>query len=117
AVVHRYGAIYTRCIECYSCLDSCPASPHDQAAFCGPMWMLQIARAHEHPLDGVDRLRQAWEQGLALCVNCAECQNACPVGLSPVAVIDELRMQSMRRRWRWWRRGAAAASTAGAARH
>ena len=102
--IHRYGSIYTRCIECYACLDSCPASENDASAFAGPMWMLQIARAREHPLDGVDRLRQAWEHGLGLCVNCAECQNACPVGLSPVAVIDELRAESVRQRWRAWLR-------------
>ena len=107
--VHRYGVIYARCIECYSCLDACPASESERSTFVGPMWMLQIARAREHPLDGVDRLRQAWDHGLSLCVNCGECQSVCPVGLSPVAVIDELRADSLRLHWRsWWRRGAPA---------
>lgn len=82
---------YSRCIECYSCLAACPASPSDAAPFAGPMWMLQIARARAHPRDGDNRLRQAIDQGIGGCVSCYECANVCPVGLSPATEIQRLR--------------------------
>jgi succinate dehydrogenase/fumarate reductase iron-sulfur protein len=84
---------YARCIECYACLDSCPASASEQSAFSGPMWMLQIARQHSHPLDGADRLSQAIGEGLGRCVSCYECAEVCPVGLSPVLEIQQIRRQ------------------------
>jgi succinate dehydrogenase/fumarate reductase iron-sulfur protein len=82
---------FSRCIECYSCLEACPASPADHAMFAGPMWMLQIARARAHPRDGDDRLRQAVEQGIGSCVSCYECAEVCPVQISPASEIQRLR--------------------------
>jgi succinate dehydrogenase/fumarate reductase iron-sulfur protein len=82
---------YSRCIECYACLDACPASASDTSAFAGPMWILQIARAQAHPLDGADRLTQTVEQGVGRCVSCYECADVCPVGLSPISEIQRLR--------------------------
>ena len=86
---------FARCIECYCCLDACPASDSDASPFIGPMWMLQIARAGAHPLDTLDRAGQASRHGMALCVNCYECQDVCPVNLSPVDEIQRLRRQEV----------------------
>jgi succinate dehydrogenase/fumarate reductase iron-sulfur protein len=93
---------YARCIECYICLDACPASPSEQSPFAGPMWMLQIARQRAHPLDAVDRLAQAANEGLGRCVTCYECAEVCPVGLSPVAEIQQLRRDALWSRLRRW---------------
>lgn len=82
---------FARCIECYACLDACPASEADASPFAGPMWMLQIARARAHPRDAHDRLTQAVDQGIGRCVSCYECADVCPVGLSPVSEIHRLR--------------------------
>lgn len=82
---------YARCIECYACLEACPASDSERSTFAGPMWMLQIARARAHPLDGADRLTQAVDAGMGACVSCYECADVCPVQLSPVIEIQRLR--------------------------
>jgi succinate dehydrogenase/fumarate reductase iron-sulfur protein len=86
---------FARCIECYACLDACPASDTEQSDFKGPMWMLQIARAGAHPLDRRDRAGQASRYGMALCVNCYECQDVCPVNLSPIDEIQRLRREEV----------------------
>lgn len=106
---------YARCIECYACLDACPASPADHSAFAGPMWMLQLARQRAHPLDGRERLGQAVSEGLGRCVGCYECVEVCPVGLSPVAEIQQLRREVIVDRVKGWvaRLGFAPASWRG----
>lgn len=93
---------FARCIECYSCLEACPASASDQARFAGPMWMLQIARAGTHPLDGQDRLVQAAAQGIGRCVSCYECADVCPVKISPIAEIQRVRRQLLVKPLKQW---------------
>jgi succinate dehydrogenase/fumarate reductase iron-sulfur protein len=100
ATLAEYQRVYSRCIECYACQDACPASDTEASEFIGPMWMLQIARADAHPLDGVDRIRQAEDNGLWLCVSCYECADVCPVNLSPVTEIHKLRQRAIKRRIR-----------------
>ncbi len=96
-VQHRFKNIYSRCIECYSCLSACPQSDTWSTQYQGPMWMLQIARLHEHPLDQMDRLRQADEAGIWNCVNCFECANVCPVKLSPASIVNFLRKKIVKK--------------------
>ena len=93
---------YSRCIECYACLDACPASESDVGEFAGPMWMLQIARARAHPLDGADRLDQAIGEGIGRCVTCYECAEVCPVSISPVSEIQVLRRDVLMNRLKRW---------------
>lgn len=95
AAMEGFRHTYSRCIECYCCLEACPASRSEASAFPGPMYQLQIARARAHPLDGLDRVRQASQAGLWQCVNCAECREACPVDLSPVGEINRMRLRSV----------------------
>lgn len=102
AALDGWQRAFARCIECYACLDACPESVSDNSAFAGPMWMVQIARARAHPLDGVDRLRQAVEQGIGRCVSCYECANVCPVGVSPIEEIHRLRTAILVDRVRSW---------------
>lgn len=99
-----HAHIYARCIECYACLDACPASDSEAATFDGPMWMLQLARSAAHPLDGQDRLAQAEGRGVWECVSCFECADACPIGLSPGTEIHKLRHRILVERIRSWLR-------------
>lgn len=103
-VQEDHAHIYARCIECCACLEACPASAGEDATFDGPMWMLQIARSAVHPLDGRDRVGQAEARGLWECVSCFECDDACPVGLSPATEIHKLRGRAVWRRIRSWLR-------------
>lgn len=98
--IDSYRHVYARCIECYSCLDACPASDTEESEFAGPMWMLQIARSGAHPMNGINRPEQASQQGIWNCVNCYECEDVCPVELSPVTEIQKLRGQAVRGRLR-----------------
>jgi succinate dehydrogenase/fumarate reductase iron-sulfur protein len=97
-VIKRYREIYSRCIECYCCLDACPASHSDQSPYYGPMYMLQLGRAMEHPLDEADRVAQAAKKsGMWFCINCYECASVCPVQLSPAAVVGRIRRKVWKR--------------------
>jgi succinate dehydrogenase / fumarate reductase iron-sulfur subunit len=93
---------YARCIECYVCLDACPASDTESSRFAGPMWMLQIARARSHPRDRANRLDQAAAQGVGRCVSCFECANVCPVEISPIFEIQGLRWSLLVDRTKLW---------------
>jgi len=90
-VLEDFRTIFSRCIECYCCLEACPASASEGSAFDGPMYLLQIARAGRHPLDTVNRIKQASERGIWCCVSCFECANVCPLNLNPGEQIAKLR--------------------------
>ena len=94
-VIEDFGKIYSRCIECYCCLEECPASPSEESKFDGPMHVFQIARAGRHPLDTMNRVTQASQRGIWACVSCFECANVCPVDLSPGVEIAKLRKQAV----------------------
>lgn len=91
-----FGRVFSRCIECYCCLEACPASASETSTFDGPMYMLQIARAGLHPLDKMDRIRQASEHGMWSCVSCFECADVCPVNLNPGEEIAKLRREAIK---------------------
>jgi len=93
--MENFQKIYARCIECYCCLEACPESPSEESLFDGPMHLLQLARAGEHPMDSLNRIRQASSRGVWSCVSCFECANVCPVNLSPGEVITDLRRKAV----------------------
>jgi len=94
-VQKKYSEIYSRCIECYCCLEACPASSSEHSRFDGPMHLLHVARAHCHPLDMLDRSTQASGRGIWACVSCFECAHVCPVDLSPATEIAKLRREAL----------------------
>jgi succinate dehydrogenase / fumarate reductase, iron-sulfur subunit len=97
-VAKRYRETYSRCIECYCCLDACPASHSDQSPYYGPLYMLQLGRAMEHPADEADRVAEAAkESGMWFCINCYECASVCPMQLNPAEVVGRLRRKAMKR--------------------
>jgi succinate dehydrogenase/fumarate reductase iron-sulfur protein len=95
-VLEGFGEIFSRCIECYNCLEACPASCSEDSKFDGPMHLLQIARASNHPLDAMNRLQQATGRGIWACVSCFECAEVCPVNLSPGQEITKFRRQAIK---------------------
>jgi succinate dehydrogenase/fumarate reductase iron-sulfur protein len=95
-ILEEFSQVFSRCIECYCCLEACPASSSESSKFDGPMYLLQVARASRHPLDTMNRIRQASEHGIWNCVSCFECANVCPVNLNPGAEIAKLRKQAVK---------------------
>jgi len=89
--LEAFQGTFSRCIECYCCLEACVGSYSEASQFDGPMHMLQLARAAAHPYDRANRLRQLSERGIWSCVSCFECAHVCPVNLSPGEVIAGLR--------------------------
>jgi succinate dehydrogenase/fumarate reductase iron-sulfur protein len=90
-VLELFSEVYSRCIECYCCLEACPASASEDSKFDGPMHILYLARAHHHPLETENRVRQASGRGLWACASCFECADVCPVDLSPGDEVTKLR--------------------------
>jgi succinate dehydrogenase/fumarate reductase iron-sulfur protein len=95
-VREAFDSIYTRCIECYCCLDACVASSSPESEFDGPMYTLLLARAKHHPLDEMDRVKQASERGIWSCVSCLECVNVCPVNLKPATEVRKFRRDAVK---------------------
>lgn len=96
--IKRYSDIYSRCVECYCCLESCPSVAVDWESYAGPMLMIQLARVSEHPLDQEDRLKMALANGLYLCTTCKKCEEVCPLSLScPRDVTERFRAQVVER--------------------
>jgi len=94
-VTEDFHKVYSRCIECYCCLEACPASASEESKFAGPMHILQLARADRHPLDTMDRIKQASGRGIWACISCFECANVCPVELSPGDEVAKFRKKKM----------------------
>ena len=96
--IKRYSDIYSRCVECYCCLESCPSVAVDWESYAGPMLMIQLARVSEHPLDQEDRLKMALANGLYLCTTCKKCEEVCPLTLScPRDVTERFRAEAVER--------------------
>ena len=96
ATMLDYGKIYSRCIECKSCLEVCPASSHEDSKFIGPMYALLLGRVAKHPLDSLDRINQAsMECGIWACVSCYECADVCPVNLNPGKEVTKFRRRAI----------------------
>jgi len=92
----RYGDIYSRCVECYCCLEGCPSVAVDWESYIGPMLMIQLARVSEHPMDQEDRLKMAVANGLYLCTTCKKCEEVCPLKLScPRDVTERFRAMAV----------------------
>ena len=73
---------FRKCIECFLCQDTCHVvRDHDEnkAAFSGPRYLMRISELDMHPLDELDRRRQAQdEHGLGYCNITKCCTEVCP---------------------------------------
>ena len=73
---------FRKCIECFLCQDTCHVvrdHEENKQAFAGPRFLMRIAELDMHPLDALDRKRQAQdEHGLGFCNITKCCSEVCP---------------------------------------
>ncbi len=76
---------FRKCIECFLCQDTCHVvrdHEENKAAFAGPRFLMRIAELDMHPLDQLDRRKQAQEEhGLGFCNITKCCTEVCPEGI------------------------------------
>ena len=70
------------CIECYSCLSTCPVVNIATEEFGGPYLMRYIDKFETDPRDNFDRLREALDEGLYKCTSCGKCLAVCPKNIN-----------------------------------
>ncbi|MDT0261881.1 succinate dehydrogenase/fumarate reductase iron-sulfur subunit [Jatrophihabitans lederbergiae] len=73
---------FRKCIECFLCQDTCHVvrdHEENKESFAGPRFLMRIAELDMHPLDSLDRKRQAQdEHGLGFCNITKCCSDVCP---------------------------------------
>lgn len=80
------------CIECYSCLSSCPVVNIATEEFGGPYLMRYISKFDFDPRDNFDRLKEALDEGLYSCTSCGKCMAVCPKNINTFGdAIEKLR--------------------------
>ena len=76
---------FRKCIECFLCQDVCHVirdHEDNKKSYAGPRFLMRIAELDMHPLDTLDRKRQAQDQhGLGLCNITKCCTEVCPEGI------------------------------------
>ena len=77
-------AEYRKCIECFLCQDTCHIlrDHHLHDNYFGPRFLVRIASLDMHPLDALDRIDLAGDEGgLGLCNITKCCTEVCPEGI------------------------------------
>jgi succinate dehydrogenase / fumarate reductase iron-sulfur subunit len=73
---------FRKCIECFLCQDTCHVirdHEDNKGAFAGPRFFIRLAELDMHPLDTMDRKREAQEShGLGMCNITKCCTEVCP---------------------------------------
>jgi succinate dehydrogenase / fumarate reductase iron-sulfur subunit len=73
---------FRKCIECFLCQNTCHVvrdHEENKSAFSGPRYLMRIAELDMHPLDELDRKKQAQEDhGLGYCNITKCCTEVCP---------------------------------------
>jgi len=73
---------FRKCIECFLCQNTCHVvrdHEDNKESFAGPRYLMRIAELDMHPLDDLDRKRQAQdEHGLGMCNITKCCTEVCP---------------------------------------
>ena len=70
------------CIECYSCLSSCPVVNFATAEFGGPYIMRYISKFESDPREDFNRLKEGLDEGLYNCTSCGKCLAVCPKNIN-----------------------------------
>jgi fumarate reductase (CoM/CoB) subunit B len=84
------------CIECYSCVSSCPAFV--ASGYAVSTVMRQEQRLNLDPRDSGDRIEEAVIRGLFSCTNCHKCVEVCPKGIDiPRKAVEKLRVEAAKR--------------------
>lgn len=80
------------CIECYSCLSSCPVVKYFEDEFGGPFYLRYLSKFDFDPRDIKDRLSESLEEGLYKCTSCGKCREVCPKNINTFGdAIEKLR--------------------------
>ena len=73
---------FRKCIECFLCQDTCHVirdHEENKEVFSGPRFFIRLAELEMHPLDTLDRRREAQEEhGLGYCNITKCCTDVCP---------------------------------------
>ena len=73
---------FRKCIECFLCQDVCHVvrdHEENKESFAGPRFFIRLAELDMHPLDELDRKREAQENhGLGMCNITKCCTEVCP---------------------------------------
>jgi succinate dehydrogenase / fumarate reductase iron-sulfur subunit len=73
---------FRKCIECFLCQDTCHVirdHEENKESFAGPRFFIRLAELDMHPLDQLDRKRDAQEEhGLGMCNITKCCTAVCP---------------------------------------
>ncbi len=73
---------FRKCIECFLCQDTCHVirdHEENKPAFAGPRFFIRLAELDMHPLDALDRKREAQaKDGLGMCNITKCCTEVCP---------------------------------------
>ncbi|MCQ2977669.1 MAG: succinate dehydrogenase/fumarate reductase iron-sulfur subunit [archaeon] len=80
------------CIECYSCLSSCPVVKHFKEEYLGPFYMRYISKFDFDPRDESERIIDALNNGLYNCTSCGKCGSVCPKNINSFGdAVEKLR--------------------------
>ncbi|WP_461461797.1 fumarate reductase (CoM/CoB) subunit TfrB [Methanobrevibacter sp.] len=70
------------CIECYSCLSTCPVVKDFKDDYAGPYFMRYLSKFEYDPRNESDRLVQLLDEGVYDCTSCRKCEEVCPKNIS-----------------------------------
>ncbi|MDL2246462.1 succinate dehydrogenase/fumarate reductase iron-sulfur subunit [Methanobrevibacter sp. OttesenSCG-928-K11] len=70
------------CIECYSCLSTCPVVKHFKEEFDGPYLMRYMSKFGFDPREDESRLNDLLKEGLYNCTSCGKCGSICPKNIN-----------------------------------
>lgn len=80
------------CIECYTCLSTCPVVKHFKDEFLGPYYLRYISKFDFDPRDHRDRIIEALDSGMYDCTSCGKCGSICPKSINSFGdAIEKLR--------------------------
>lgn len=70
------------CIECHSCLSTCPVVKYFKEEYAGPYIMRYLYKFDSDPKDIDNRLDESLEEGLFNCTSCGRCLEVCPKNIN-----------------------------------
>ena len=70
------------CIECYSCLTTCPVVQKFKEEYAGPYFMRYLAKFDFDPRENDDKIPDALKEGLYCCTSCGKCKSVCPKNIN-----------------------------------